>query len=475
MSLNAPADRRRTSSFLAPIAQLAAAGAFGAVVVQLLLGTVWTPQRTWARGDHVTESRLNTYLRDDVTFIYDNQAALSGFFSGLSLGTSRDNNLAKRGISMDKLDRVAFDNAVVKSNIGFKSALMTILGSGGLDTGTEAASTWYEIYIIEEAATGATALLMHRARDFFLDETYDSDDATVEIQKSTGTRTALAQGFKVDTAGYIDHIDVELIRVGSVATGKSMWAEIQADTAGLPSDGDLAISDFMEASRVSTSSQWIRFVFRSPVSVAASTQYHLVLKGDWTASDAVYVGWRCDTSAATYANGTRTQREAGTWNSTGTTAHDFSFKVYVTRNETAVTMPSPYDGKCLIGYVYNDSASDLKPFTAINRSVSPGAEAFATALSATVPRLIDLTTFVPPVPVTFGATANLFDSANVQRIGGVPNGYELATTSPSYFAGTPTAGTVQSGVMVPANTESQAIYLSQDAGVATAQIGSWSW
>jgi len=329
-------------------------------------------------------------------------------------------------IQLRRGERMVFDDGSTVSNQTPLTADITLSGSGGLDTGSEAASTWYEIYAIHKSTDDTRGLMLHRAKDWFLDETYDSDDTTVEIRKSTGTRTAVGQGFKVDTTGYVDFIDVELIRVGAVAG--VIQAELQTDSSGLPSGTVLATSDKLNAGHVSTSSQWIRFIFRTPVSLTATTQYHLVLTGSWTASDAVYIGWRCDTSSATYANGTRTQKEAGTWNNTGTTAHDFSFKMYVRRNDSAVTMPSGYDGKCLLGYVYNNASSDFEPFTAVNRTVIP-LDGLNTLLvvagTASIPTLLSLATVIPPVPVRQRVRGNALGTGFFFALP-VPHGFRTA-------------------------------------------------
>ena len=174
-------------------------------------------------------------------------------------------------------------------------------GAGGLDLGSEAASTWYEIYAIRKSSDGTKNLLLHRAKDYFKDEEYVSgDDDSQGIRRTTDNVTATAQQFEVETSGLVEFVDVYLIRAGSVS-GR-LWAELYADSGGAPTGSALATSDKIDASLISTSAQWIRLAFRSPVTLSATpTIYHLVLTGDWTQSDTVNISWRSDSTSPTYA------------------------------------------------------------------------------------------------------------------------------------------------------------------------------
>lgn len=446
---------------------VAAWGALGGVVIMLLMGTQWTTPRTWVFRELVTESMLNQHVRDNLLHLKENQNALGGLFSGIHIGTHIDSDIAAKTVQLRRAERIVFDDGSAENNLTPLTADITLAGAGGLDTGSEAASTWYEIYAIRNSSTTTKSLMLHRAKDFFLDETYDSDDATILIRNVTDTRTALGQGFAVSNTGYLDFVDVEIIR--NNAPSGTLYAEIHSDAAGLPSGTVLATSDKLVAGDVATSSQWVRFVFRTPVSLTAATTYHLVLTGSWTPSDSVYVAWRCDTSAASYANGTRTQKDGGTWINTGVTAHDFSFKIYIRRNDASVTMPSGYDGKCLIGYVYNDGSSNFTVFTAVDRRVSEAGNIVVGGSDA-IPSLKDISAFVPPVPVTFTGFSNA-QSAGITWIAPVPIGFK----TPAGVRDVLSAGSSLGNFLLDVQTETQGVYAHDTSGTYDLLMYGYEW
>ena len=429
----------------------------------------WTTPRTWVRGELATESILNTHVRDNLDYLYGNQGALAGFFSRVSLGTHEDCDVRNYKVQLIGADVIVFDNGVAVADWPVLTADVTASGPGGIDTGTEQASTWYEIYAIHKSSDGTKNLLLHQAKDYFLDETYDSDDTTTPIRAATSTVTARSQGFKVDTAGRVDFIDVEIIRVGAVSG--YMWAELQSDAAGVPSGTVLATSVKLIAGDVYTSSQWVRFIFRTPVSLTAATQYHLVLTGDWTASDAVYVAWREDASAATYANGAKSTKAGGTWATTATS--DFSFKVYVTRNDTAVTMPSGYDGKALIGFVRNNSSSDFVLFSAADRRVIfLQTKNLIVGGTATTPTLLDTSTLVPPGRIKLRMFGDTGGAGSLWLLP-VPTGFKPATgVRDAGASGTSAGQSLQSLEII---TETQGIYTQDTSGTYDLIGDSWEW
>ena len=73
------------------------------------------------------------------------------------------------------------------------SAVITTAGAGGLDTGSEAASTWYEIYAIRKSSDGTKNLLLHRAKDYFLDESQTTSNNALTLNRvSAATQTTIA-------------------------------------------------------------------------------------------------------------------------------------------------------------------------------------------------------------------------------------------------------------------------------------------
>jgi hypothetical protein len=279
----------------------------------------------------------------------------------------------------------------------------------------------------------------------------------------------------VTNAGPLEFVDVKLIRAGAVAAGTVIHFSIHSDNAGAPGTL-LATSDKMDASLVSTTAQWMRFVFRTPATLAASTTYWLVFDGNYTASDTVNIAWRADTTAATYANGAKATFNGSTW--TTDTDDDFVFKIYITRNDILPTMPTGYDQICRLGYVYNDASSNLVPFVAQDRMVSPGKLILVSTGAAMVPpTLTSLAAFIPPVPVavSLGVWTNSLGGGNFVAAP-VPGGYAPATARAG-DGGTRLYATGDvSGELQPILTEFQGAYISESlGGTPDVWVGVWEW
>ncbi|MGL4296266.1 MAG: hypothetical protein ACRCTG_11160 [Aestuariivirga sp.] len=333
--------------------------------------------------------------------------SLSQAFLGLTLQTHPDSDEAASKVQLLHADAIVMDDGEEIAAWDDLVADLAASGAGGLDTGTEQASTWYSIWAIYNGTT--KNLLLHREKDYVLDEEYTTgEDATQGLRSAVDNSTIrIAQGFQVSTAGPLEFIDVKLIKTGT-PTG-NFWFTIEANSGGVPSNTPLATSDYYDASRITTSATWVRLPFRTPYSVSAATQYHLVMYGDYTVSATNYLGWRMDGSAAGYANGSKAlyDSDGPTW--TADTDDDLLFKVYITENDTSVTLPSGYTRKAKLGYVRNNGSSNLVAFTQRDRVVQGGMSADWLVLTstATTPTLIDLRGALPPVP----CTATLLDSS----------------------------------------------------------------
>jgi hypothetical protein len=247
------------------------------------------------------------------------------------------------------------------------SADITVSGAGGLDTGTEQANTWYEVYAIRNPATATKGLLLHRSKDFLADQSSTAgEDASQGLRSAVDNSTVkVAQGLQVTAAGPLAFVDVRMLRTGSPVG--NFWFTIEANSGGVPSNTPLATSDKFDAGRLLTASNWLRIPFRAPASLSAATQYHLVLQGDYTISASNFISWRMDGSAGAYANGAKALFDSDTSTWTTDTDDDMMFKTYITENDTAVTLPSGYTQYALIGYAFNDGSSNLIRFRQIDR------------------------------------------------------------------------------------------------------------
>jgi len=79
-------------------------------------------------------------------------------FRGLHLRTHPNALAAPFQVALLKLDEVVMSDGARYLPTSFPlTADVTVSGLGGLDTGTETASTWYEVYLVGKSSTGANA------------------------------------------------------------------------------------------------------------------------------------------------------------------------------------------------------------------------------------------------------------------------------------------------------------------------------
>lgn len=415
--------------------------------------------------------------------------SISQIFHGLHLRTNPDNSLRKSQVAMLALksacmsDGTRYDDIVVPGTDAPLIADITASGAAGLDTGTEAASVWYSVRLVGKSSTKAKSdlrLVLHREKDYLKDQFFEpADDVSRLLRIATGTATdLLAQGFQTANTGKVEFADVKLTFNNS-PTG-NMWLEIRSDNAGSPSTTVLATSDKLDVAPfvAGGAANTLRFVFRTPATLNSATQYHLVLNADYTRSDTVAIGWR-GLVAGGYANGAAKEFNGTTWaNASG--VGDFYFRVFVTRNDNAITFPAGYDQECKLGFVYNSSGSDFVPFSAHDRKVRYMAnnKVFPSAVSS-VPSINVVSAFIPPVPVlaTFDVLNNTANLGNT-GIAGTPEGYQMISGAGT--AGGATLVTAQPAStqfqLQPAFLELQSLYIiTSGATNFDVYLGSFEW
>jgi hypothetical protein len=320
--------------------------------------------------------------------------SLSQSFRGLSVQTHPDADKAAAQVRLVHADAIVMNDGQEIATWDNLDASLAASGAGGLDTGTEQASTWYQVHAIYNGTT--KNIMFHRAKDYFFDQDITAGEDGAVALRDAAARTRIAQGFKTTNAGLCEFVDVKVFKTNS-PTG-NFWFTIEATSGGVPSGTPLATSDKYEVSLLTATPGLIRMPFRIPASLSAATQYHLVAYGDFTISATNFMSWRADTTAAAYANGSKATWDGATW--TNDTSADFTCKIYITRNDTAVTMPSGYTQRALIGYAYNNSGSNLKHFWQKDRLTYCGGDDNdwqIGTLAGTTPFLVDLFAFVPPV------------------------------------------------------------------------------
>lgn len=410
---------------------------------------------------------------------------LSQTFRGLHLRTHPDYDVAEYTVSLVHADEIIFDDGVrVTSGLDNLEADITISGAGGLDAGSEASDTWYKIFVIRKSSDETLDLLLHREKNYLLDQEYITGrDSSVKLREGATTGVKLAQGFQVSVSGECPFIEARIETDGS-PTG-TIWFTLEADASGNPSGTPLATSDKIDITNLSgNNTAWQRYIFRSPTMLSTSTQYWLVLQGDYTPSTTNAALWSRDSTSSSYPNGTLSIFNGTTWSADSD--DDFLFKLFITQNETSITMPSGYDQKCLIGYVYNNGNGHFDGMVAHNNRVKPLVEQSLGLFSNpnSILLLTDISTLVPPVPLRIGLFGGLVSLENqFLVISGVPDGH-------AGIAGPGNANPSQYGRVIRLSegsyaqdiefmgyihTEFQALYWGPGSGTGKAWVADWEW
>jgi hypothetical protein len=428
----------------------------------------------WTSGDTIDTTESGT--RHDI----NRYGGAWQTFRGLHLRTHPDADKAANQIALLACSEIVLDDGCRYTGLTFPlTADITASGGGGLDTGARAASAWYEIYAIGKSSTKLASdlkLLFHRAKSVPLDQSQTTQTTNGPLRFGATTNVKEGQSFKPGVTGSLDFAEIFAFRNG--APSGRVWLTVEADSGGVPSGVALATSDKLDASVWNAGSQWVRFVFRSPATLTSATTYHLVLQGDYAISGVNYISWYYAAGGSTYANGAFYIYDGTTWSTSA--AADYAFKTYIRTNDTAVTLPSGYDEKALIGYVYNSSGNVLIPFYAADKSVHRLSYAAGQlgAVTATLPTLVDLSAVVPPVPVTLLATGSNSGAVNYVALAPVPDGYGTTISGAGdlglvYFNSPGANYGATFGQLLTDHT--QGVYVSVSAGTGTVWIYGFRW
>jgi hypothetical protein len=158
------------------------------------------------------------------------------------------------------------------------------------------------------------------------------------------------------------------------------------------------------------------------------------------------------------------------------------FKVYVTENDTALTLPTGYTKSCKIGHVYNDATGNFFAFIAQDRTVYYGSNATNNLdlylVNALAPpaatTLVDAFTKLPPCACTPFFTFQLV-TGGILNLGPVPFGYGLNGAPADYFE---MRYDVASSHVTPASaftTDYQGFYIYNTTGTAYLLIRGYTW
>ena len=365
----------------------------------------------------------STYLADlsgaNLTGI-TSAAGLEQSHRGLVVGTSPNNDVAATTVLMTKCAGLVTNNGQYVEPTAGLSAIITGSGAGGLDTGSEAASRYYEIHYICNADASSQNLMLHLGRTAYLDTTQTTSSGNVGSLRYDATSEKIAQSIQVARAGKFTHVDLRLNKSGS-PTG-TYYMTLEADSSGSPSGTPLATSDKLSAANLTTTTQDIRFNFRTPATVATSTTYWMVLQGDMSVSTSNFVRVYGN-SGGGYANGTLSFWGGSSWSNQSS---DLYMRPFVTVESAALTMPSGYTEACFLGYVYNDASSNFRPVEQVGKSVrmTGTATSSGTVTATEVPMIFEYYGTLPPADCiaycglgTDASDGDVYSSAHVGSAG----------------------------------------------------------
>ena len=396
---------------------------------------------------------------------------LSQAFRGLTLQTHTDTAMQAKAVMLTHADAITMSDGEEVADWNMLAADVTVPGINGLDAGSEAVHTWYNVLALYNGTT--KALLLHRQPNYLADQTNAGSSNSSHALRDDAARTRLAQGFQLATAGPVPFVELPIFKVGA-PTG-AYWVTLETNNGGFPSGTVLATSDKLDAARCdttnSTATIMTRFRFRTPATLSAGTQYHLVLYGDFAISGTNYLGWRADTNAG-YANGLKAAYSGTVWANDST---DLIFTIYVTTNDVAAVIPTGYT-YAKIGQGRNSGAGDLTAFIQHRRTVYCGTTAIYNfgAFNA-ARRLLSTELMTPPIDVQAIFLANQTSAAAILGFG------DLTATD---LTGTPTvtnAHYLSVGAAGWASTpplfvdSTQGIMFANSASSTTLYLQSYTW
>lgn len=362
-------------------------------------------------------------------------------FYDLLIQTHYDLSSNDHQVILRSASQIIMNDGTRTSAWGATTADIEVSGAGGLDTGSEQNSRWYEVHAIRKSGDGSRSLLLHLAQNTLQDQSLTTTtDVGVTLKRVTGgTATMISQSFIPALSGPLTSVELEISKTGS-PTGL-VWVTIEADNAGFPSGTPLATSRAMNVARLPTDKARMRFVFDTNTSISVSNTYHIVYQSNYTTSDANYTTiWGLIASG--YVNGSANEFRVAWFTSSGLGgAADLWFKTFVkVVPVSAVVMPSGYDQRCLLSYVYNNSSGKFKQYHQKNRTMVMGMSLDWRCFSSVTGLIeaVDLGPFMPPVDasVYFTHLLNPGGPRNINNpIGGIAC-TDLPTTD------TPTGGQV---------------------------------
>lgn len=378
---------------------------------------VYTPG-TWTAGvTELTAARMN-----NIDSNLDTYGGMGQNFRGVHLRSHYDSDKEANKVLLVNADEIQLHDRKTVESWSLLTADRTVSGAGGIDTGSVTASRCYEVHAIRKTSDGTKNLLLHLAPRYILDIDQSANDGDQTFNNSANDQQ-VAQGFQTVTSGKISFVEINLYAVGTVSG--NLWVEIQSDNSGSPSGTVLATSNKINAVRVTTTGvQTVRFIFTSPYSATAGTQYHLVYRTDQANSGTNYFQVRKKATTNPLGSGTFKKYDGTTWSEIAVNT-DAMFAVYVL-SATSVTMPSGYDERALIGFCFTDGSSNLVPFLQMGnycKLMGNAAQLIFEVPSGNAPTLKQIANLIPPGKVIVDLRGDTHPSgAMIVAAAGIPDG-----------------------------------------------------
>lgn len=108
-------------------------------------------------------------------------------------------------------------------------------------------------------------------------------ETETKLKTGAATNVKLAATFTQSGAASIKKVALKLKKIGTLAAGKKVTAEICADNAGAPGTA-LGSTTIDIDSEIASAFGTVLATFSTPIDVADATVYHVVLSADYTAS-----------------------------------------------------------------------------------------------------------------------------------------------------------------------------------------------
>ena len=150
-------------------------------------------------------------------------------------------------------------------------------------------------------AAAQAAYVTNAVETATLDQSYTKTPNSQSAVKYDNTYYYVSQSFIPSVTATMPQLILKLFRNGT-PTG-NIWVEIETDSSNKPSNttvtnGTSANIDVTTISNIDYTEY--TFTFATPPSLTASTQYHIVLKGDYSNSTSNFIGWGESNEATLY-------------------------------------------------------------------------------------------------------------------------------------------------------------------------------